>query len=227
MTKNVLQVLTWGTWLLISVAICNVSYTWFVVISGGLSTGIGFAMKDILENIYYGISLMAGRIKIGDYIVCDGVRGRVSSITYTSTMLEALDGSVMAFQNSQLFTKNYRNMTKNHGYELDILEVGVAYGTNIDEVKKIIIEGVSKLKCINHEKGVKVLLKSFDDSCITLRILVWVNVLNQAIADAEVMECIYNVFNKNGIEIPFPQREITIKQISPDVSKITKDSFND
>ena len=118
-------------------------------------------------------------------------------------------------------------MTKNHGYELDILEVGVAYGTNIDEVKKIIIEGVSKLKCINHEKCVKVLLKSFDDSCITLRILVWVNVLNQAIADAEVMECIYNVFNKNGIEIPFPQREITIKQISPDVSKITKDSFND
>ena len=117
-------------------------------------------------------------------------------------------------------------VAKEH-YELDILEVGVAYGTNIDEVKKIIIEGVSKLKCINHEKGVKVLLKSFDDSCITLRILVWVNVLNQAIADAEVMECIYNVFNKNGIEIPFPQREITIKQISPDVSKITKDSFND
>ena len=46
-------------------------------------------------------------------------------------MLEALDGSVIAFQNSQLFTKNYKNMTKNHGYELDTLEVGVAYGTNI------------------------------------------------------------------------------------------------
>jgi small-conductance mechanosensitive channel len=142
-------------------------------------------------------------------------------------MLEALDGSVMAFQNSQLFTKNYRNMTKNHGYELDILEVGVAYGTNIENVKKIIIENVSKLKSINHTKGVKVLLKSFDDSCITLRILVWVNVLNQAIADAEVMECIYNVFNKNGIEIPFPQREITIKQASPDISKITKNSSKD
>ena len=94
----------------------------------GLATGIGFAMKDILENIYYGISLMAGRIKVGDYIICDGIRGKVSSISYTSTMLEGIDGSVIAFTNSQLFTKNYKNLTKNHGLELDVLEVGVAYG---------------------------------------------------------------------------------------------------
>ncbi len=62
---------------------------------------------------------------------------KVSSISYTSTMLEAIDGSVIAFQNAQLFSKNYKNMTRNHGYELDILEVGVAYGTNVKQVKKI------------------------------------------------------------------------------------------
>ena len=93
---NVLQVIVWGAWLLTILSIFEISSTWLVVVSGGLSTGIGFAMKDILENIYYGISLMTGRIKIGDYIVCDGIRGRVSSISYTSTMLEALDGSVIA-----------------------------------------------------------------------------------------------------------------------------------
>ena len=120
---NVLQVVIWGAWLLTTLSIIKVSSTWLVVVTGGLSTGIGFAMKDILENIYYGISLMAGRIKIGDYIICDDIRGRVSSISYTSTMIEALDGSVIAFQNSQLFTKNYKNMTKNHGYEMDILQM--------------------------------------------------------------------------------------------------------
>ncbi len=78
---------------------------------------------------------MMGRVKVGDYIICDGTRGKVSSISYTSTMLEATDGSVIAFQNSQLFSKNYKNMTRNHGYELDILEVGVAYGSNVKEVK--------------------------------------------------------------------------------------------
>ncbi len=214
MFKNVMQVIIWGIWLMIALNVFQVGKSWLLAIFAGLSTGLGFASKDILENIYYGISLMMGRVKVGDYIICDGTRGKVSSISYTSTMLEATDGSVIAFQNSQLFSKNYKNMTKNHGYELDILEVGIAYGSNVKEVKQILIDALMKLDCIYQDKGVKVLLKSFDDSCITLRIVVWVNVLTQAIDDATIMECIYDTLNDHNIEIPFPQREITIKQIN-------------
>ena len=214
MFKNVMQVIIWGIWLMIALNVFQVGKSWLLAIFAGLSTGLGFASKDILENIYYGISLMMGRVKVGDYIISDGTRGKVSSISYTSTMLEATDGSVIAFQNSQLFSKNYKNMTKNHGYELDILEVGIAYGSNVKEVKQILIDALMKLDCIYQEKGVKVLLKSFDDSCITLRIVVWVNVLTQAIDDATIMECIYDTLNDHNIEIPFPQREITIKQVN-------------
>ena len=214
MFKNVMQVIIWGIWLLIALNVFQVGKSWLLAIFAGLSTGLGFASKDILENIYYGISLMMGRVKVGDYIICDGTRGKVSSISYTSTMLEATDGSVIAFQNSQLFSKNYKNMTKNHGYELDILEVGIAYGSNVKEVKQILIDALMKLDCIYQDKGVKVLLKSFDDSCITIKIVVWVNVLTQAIDDATIMECIYDTLNDHNIEIPFPQREITIKQVN-------------
>ena len=214
MFKNVIQVIIWGIWLMIALNVFQVGKSWLLAIFAGLSTGLGFASKDILENIYYGISLMMGRVKVGDYIICDGTRGKVSSISYTSTMLEATDGSVIAFQNSQLFSKNYKNMTKNHGYELDILEVGIAYGSNVKEVKQILIDALMKLDCIYQDKGVKVLLKSFDDSCITLKIVVWVNVLTQAIDDATIMECIYDTLNDHNIEIPFPQREITIKQVN-------------
>lgn len=214
MFKNVMQVIIWGIWLMIALNVFQVGKSWLLAIFAGLSTGLGFASKDILENIYYGISLMMGRVKVGDYIICDGTRGKVSSISYTSTMLEATDGSVIAFQNSQLFSKNYKNMTKNHGYELDILEVGIAYGSKVKEVKQILIDALMKLDCIYQDKGVKVLLKSFDDSCITLRIVVWVNVLTQAIDDATIMECIYDTLNDHNIEIPFPQREITIKQVN-------------
>ena len=214
MFKNVMQVIIWGIWLMIALNVFQVGKSWLLAIFAGLSTGLGFASKDILENIYYGVSLMMGRVKVGDYIICDGTRGKVSSISYTSTMLEATDGSVIAFQNSQLFSKNYKNMTKNHGYELDILEVGIAYGSNVKEVKQILIDALMKLDCIYQDKGVKVLLKSFDDSCITLRIVVWVNVLTQAIDDATIMECIYDTLNDHNIEIPFPQREITIKQVN-------------
>lgn len=214
MFKNVMQVIIWGIWLLIALNVFQVGKSWLLAIFAGLSTGLGFASKDILENIYYGISLMMGRVKVGDYIICDGTRGKVSSISYTSTMLEATDGSVIAFQNSQLFSKNYKNMTKNHGYELDILEVGIAYGSNVKEVKQILIDALMKLDCIYQDNGVKVLLKSFDDSCITIKIVVWVNVLTQAIDDATIMECIYDTLNDHNIEIPFPQREITIKQVN-------------
>jgi small-conductance mechanosensitive channel len=208
MIRNILHIFIWGVWFLISLAIFHVSSTWLVVISGGLSTGIGFASKDILENIYYGISLMTGRIKIGDLIVCDGIRGRVSSISYISTTIDTTDGSVIAFQNSQLFTKNYKNMTRNHGYECHILDVGVAYGTNIKKAKEVIINAISGLDCLDPSKDPKVVLKELGDSALILKVIIWVNVFTQFADDGEVLEAIYNALNENDIEIPFPQLDI-------------------
>ncbi len=213
MGKNVIQLLVWGFWLMLSLAICHVDNTWLVVVSGGLSTGVGFASKDILENIYYGISLMAGRIKVGDWIICDGIRGKVSSISYTSTMLELVDGSVMAFQNSQLFTKNYKNMTKTHGYELHLLDVGVAYGTNIEKTRQLLINSLSELDFIKEDPNhhsVSVLLREFGDSSVNLKVLVWVPVQTQYTDDCKILECVYDTLNANGIEIPFPQRDLHI-----------------
>ena len=211
MVKNVMQILIWGLWFLIAMAMFHVSNTWIVVVSGGLSTGIGFASKDILENIYYGISLMAGRIKIGDLIVCDGIRGTVDSISYTSTMINTTDGSVIAFQNSQLFTKNYKNMTRNHGYELHVLDVGVAYGTDVKKAREVIKEAVMKLDCINKRKGVNVILKELGDSALILKVTVWVNVFTQYSDDGIILEAVYDALNENNIEIPFPQTDVHIK----------------
>ena len=220
MGKNIIQLFIWGAWLIISLAICHVDNTWLVVVSGGLSTGVGFASKDILENIYYGISLMAGRIKVGDWIICDGIRGKVKSISYTSTMVESVDGSVIAFQNSQLFTKNYKNMTKNHGYEMHTLDVGVAYGTDIEQCRKLLVEAVSKLKFIkrdpNHHK-VSVLLREFGESSVNLQVVAWVPVVTQYSDDCEILECVYTTLNKAGITIPFPQRDLHIVKVKEDI----------
>ena len=210
MAKNVIQVVVWGIWLLIVLGLFKVNNTWLVVVSGGLSTGIGFAMKDIIENIYYGISLMTGRIKVGDLIECDGIRGSVSSINYTSTMVNTTDGSVIAFQNSQLFTKNYKNLTRNHGYELDVIVIGVAYGSNAAQVKALLTETVSKLDCRDKKKDVNVVCSNFGADSIDFKVLVWVPVMTRTYADGEIKEAIYNCLNENNIEIPFPQRDIHI-----------------
>lgn len=211
MVKNVLQVIVWGVWFLVSLSVFNISNQWLIIISGGLSTGIGFASKDILENIYYGISLMAGRIKVGDQIICDGIRGKVTSISYTSTMITATDGSVIAFTNSQLFTKNYKNITHNHGFECHILEVGVAYGTNVSACKQLLHDAISQLPCVHKKDQLKIVLKELGDSSLIFKVLVWVSVDTQYTDDGIILECIYNTLNNNGIEIPFPQSDIHLK----------------
>ena len=217
MAKNVVQVIVWGIWALFSFYTLGISFTWILVISGGLSTGIGFASKDILENIYYGISLMAGRIKVGDLIECDGIRGKVSNINYTSTMIESIDGSIIAFQNSQLFTKNYKNLTRNHGYAMSSLVFGISYGSNIHDVKAMIEKAVEDMpnpeNDIDKKRGIKVIFVDFGESSVNLKLICWVNVLRQGLVESEVKTCIYDTLNKNGIEIPFPQQDVYIKNL--------------
>lgn len=215
MGKNVIQAVVWVTWLIVSLSIMHVSTTWLVVISGGLSTGIGFASKDILENIYYGISLMMGRIKVGDWIECDGIKGKVSSISYTSTLLEAVDGSVIAFTNSQLFTKNYKNLTRNHGYALATVPFGVAYGNDAKKVIEIVSEAVKGMhhKLIDNRKGVTILFSELGDNSINFKLLCWVDVIKQGLVVSDVMECIYRTLNEHNIEIPFPQQDVYIKEM--------------
>src|SRR5574344_658304 len=221
MGKNIIQTMVWGLWFILILTIFHISSTWIVIISGGLYTGVGFASKNILENIFYGISLMTGRVKIGDIIQIDNVRGKVNSISYTSTTLETTDGSIMAFENAQLFDKNYKNSTRNHGLELDILEVGVAYGTNIELTKKILIDAISKVPGVETKtKKINIILKSFNDSSIVLKILVWVDVIKQTYIDGNVLETVYNSLNENGIEMPFPQLDVHMKHAG-DESKNT------
>ena len=225
MWRNLIQVVIWGAWLLVTLTIFHIDNSWIVAISAGLSTGIGFAMKDILENLYYGISLMAGRIKVGDYISIDGTKGTVRNISYTSTTVEALDGSVISYQNSQLFSKNYKNLTRNHGNVLSIIPIGVAYGTRVPEVKGAIDAAVTKLDKQNYIKYLKTVFAGFGDNSIDFKILAWVDSRKQTYAEGDIMEAVYNALNDKDIEIPYPQRDIhivsdTAHLVAPAPSKI-------
>ena len=216
MGRNVIQVIVWGAWLLISLSLLNVSVYWLMALGGGLSTGIGFALKDIIENIYYGASLMAGRIKVGDWIEVDGTRGKVTSISYTSTIVESVYGEVITFQNSQLFAKNYKNLTKNHGYILAVVPFGVAYGSNLKQVTELVENSVNSLhhEWMDPEKKVKSVMSGMNDSSVDFKLFVWADAVKKSYVISDVLKCVYNTLNENGIEIPFPQRDITIKNLS-------------
>ena len=219
LARNIIGIICWGLYIIIILAIFEVPKDGISIVGAGLATGLGFAMQSILENFFYGISLMSGRIHVGDYIECDGIAGRVESITYQSTQIITTDGSVIAFLNSALFKKNFKNMTRNHRYELIKIPIGVAYGTDVEQVRQLLIEAITPICRENTADGqpltdtsipVSVAFSDFGSSSIDLKVCVWMLVEEKLALTSRIKEIIYNTLNKNGIEIPFPQQDVHI-----------------
>ena len=219
LAKNVIAILIWGLYFIIVLVILNVPKSGISIVTAGLATGLGFAMQDLIENFFYGLSLMTGRLRVGDFIECDGIRGKVESITYQSTQVITGDGCVIAFLNKALFSKNFKNLTRNHSYELIAIPVGVAYGTNVAQVREMLVEALTPL-CQERNaadqpitdplRPISVRFDDFGDSSVDLKVLIWMLVGEKAAFTGKVKEAIYNTLNDNHIEIPFPQRDVHI-----------------
>ena len=223
LANNVITILVWGSYFIFVLVLFKVPKSGISLISAGLATGLGFAMKDILENFIYGLSLMSGRVRVGDYIECDGILGKVESIGYQSTQITTLDGSIIAFLNTCLFNKNFKNMTKNHSYEFVKLPIGVAYGLKVDHVRQLLEEELNKLcelttasgrAIVQKKQGFKVYFGDFDESSINLLVAFWVLVEEKIAFVCKVKETIYNTLQENNVEIPFPQRDIYIRRVA-------------
>ena len=221
LARNIIAILCWGLYFIMVLVIMNVPKSGISIVTAGLATGLGFAMQDLIENFFYGISLMTGRLRVGDYIECDNIMGRVESITYQSTQVITADGCVIAFLNKALFSKNFKNMTRNHSYELISIPVGVAYGTDVEAVRQMLIEALrpicqetndNGMPMADPERPLQVRFADFGDSSVDLKILVWMLVEEKYALTARIKEAIYNTLNENHIEIPFPQRDVHLIQ---------------
>ena len=221
LAENIIAISFWGFYVIMIFLLLKIPTAAVKVIGAGLATGLGFAMKDILNNFFYGVQLMSGRVRVGDFIECDGIRGKVDSINYQSTQIIASDGSVMAFPNATLFNKNFKNLTKNHSYELLSFDVGVKYGVDVDQVRGIIQEALEPLKkkdvygrdIVDPKYGIQVRFKDFGDNSVNLSVYQYITVDEHYAYPARAKELIYNALNAHGIEIPFPQRDLYIKSM--------------
>ena len=232
LSNNVIAILVWSTYIIVCVLLLNIPIGALSIVAAGLATGLGFAMKDILNNLIYGIQLMSGRVRVGDWIECDGVRGRVSSISYQSTQIETIDGAVMSFLNAALFNKNFKNLTRNNPYELVMIKVGVAYGTDVGEAREAIVKALKEdakrdrygRRVVDASRGITVVMDDFGDSSVDLCVKLFVLVSHRAAYLAKAKELIYSALNEAGIEIPFPQRDIHIITGNPVVENPVADT---
>ena len=218
--NSLVSVIVWFIYVVIVVVTLKIPTGSLSLVAGGLSAGIGLAMKDVLNNFIYGIQLMSGRLRVGDWIECDGVRGRVTSINYQSTQIETVSGATMSFLNATLFAKNFTNLTRGNSYEFLKLSVGVPYGTDVQRVRDILEEELQVLRTkdaygrevVDPKKGIYVVFSDFGDSAVEIAVKQFVLVPERIAYIDRAKEVIYNALGKNGIQIPFPQRDIHVIQ---------------
>ena len=214
--NSIINLAVWFIYIIVIVLTLHIPTGSLSLVAGGLSAGIGIALKDILNNFIYGIQLMSGRIKIGDWIECDGIRGKVTSINYQSTQIETATGAEMSFLNATLFSKNFSNLTRSHAYELVKIEVGVAYGTEVSHVREILEASMQSLMTkdalgrdiVDPKRGITVAFGSFDDSAVTIAVKQWVLVAERYGYIDRAKEVIYDTLNQHGVSIPFPQCDV-------------------
>jgi potassium efflux system protein len=218
LADNVIRILIWGIFIITAMVIFNIPKEGISIAGAGLVTGLSFAMKDIVNNFYCGVQLMSGRMKVGDYIECDGIRGKVESITYQAVQVLTLEGNVIVFLNSQLFNKNFKNLTRNHDYEYLIFNIGVIYGTDIEEVRSVVLEAIEPIademskgrRILDPEHGVSVELSGFDHNQLNIRIKAAVLVEKEIWFSAKSKELIYNALNAKRLGIPYPEGEVHV-----------------
>ena len=221
LANTIFSLLGWALYLLVAFAILDLPMNALTYITTGLAAGIGFALKDLINNFFYGIQLMAGRIRIGDKISCDGVRGIVKRVSYQTTQVEDEDGSLIAFTNTDLFTKKFRNLNTGRNYEFIKMPVAVRYGTDVAYARQVILEALAPLMVkdkagrdvVDPSFPVDVRFDGFGESSVNLVVALYTTVETHYTFPARAKEAIYNAFHEHGIEIPFPQRDVYIKPV--------------
>ena len=214
--NSLISVGVWFLYIVVIVQLLNIPTGSLSLAIGGLSAGIGLAMKDIINNFIYGIQLMSGRLRVGDWIECEGVRGQVTDINYQSTQVETEDATTVSFLNATLFGKSFTNLTKGNSYQFLKILVGVAYGTDVQKVREVLEKAMEVMKTkdkygrdvVDPRFGIYIRFGEFSDSAVEIAVKQFVLAAEHIAYRDKAKEVIYNALNENGITIPFPQRDV-------------------
>ena len=217
--NSIISAIVWMIYIIAVVDELKIPTGSLALVAGGLSAGIGIALKDIINNFIYGIQLMGGRLRVGDWIECEGARGRVTAINYQCVMVETIEGTEMSFLNASLFGQSFNNLTRNNSYELTKIIVGVEYGTDVEKVREVLLEAMKEMDTkdqygrhiIDPKRGIVIILENMSDSAVDIAVKQYVLVPERIQFVERCKEVVYRALNNAGITIAFPQCDIHIK----------------
>lgn len=209
------QTLLYVIAILITLDIIGLDITTLAVFSGALGIGLGFGLQKVASNFISGLILLFEKsVEVGDLIeLNDGVNGFVRHTGARYTLIETFENREIMIPNEDFITNKVTNWTfSNEKGRVDIV-IGVSYGSDLDKAYKLILEAAKEHPRCSKETEPECYLTDFGDSSVNFELYFWVDdiITGRKRPRSDVLFTIWRKFKENNIEIPFPQRDVHIK----------------
>ncbi|MEB3760615.1 MAG: mechanosensitive ion channel [Desulfurococcales archaeon] len=174
---------------------------------------LGFGLQDTINNLAAGVWIAVTRpFDKGDLVEVGGYLGTIKDVGILSTIIIRPNNEVVLLPNKSVWGSPIVNYTRNPTRRIT-LDVGVAYGTDLDKAVKIALEAVKNVDGVLEDPAPQVVITELADSSVNLQVRVWVKKEDYGRVKPEIIKAIYNAFNEAGIEIPYPQLDVHIRDM--------------
>ena len=200
--------------ILISISTAGIDLTALAIIGGAVGFGIGFGLQKIVSNLISGVILLMDKsIKPGDVITVENTYGWVNKLGARYVSIITRDGIEHLIPNETLITEPVSNWTHSDANTRLRVPVGVHYSTDLDLATRLGREAARSQPRVLNDPAPRCLVKAFGDSAIELEIRFWIQDANSGVSNvkSDVMLEAWRLFRENGVEIPYPQRDLHIK----------------
>lgn len=184
--------------------------TSFIAVLGSAGIALGMSLQGSLANVAGGILILLFKpFAVGDYIVAGGYEGNVTTIDLLYTKLITIDNKMVTIPNGTLSNSSIVNVASQPQRRLDI-QIGIGYSSDLKLAKRLLLDAMNKQAGVLTDKDIMVVVKSLDDSCVTLETRCWVMTSDYWNVRFALLEGYKETFDDNGIEIPFNQMDVHI-----------------
>jgi len=217
--QRIVFYILWVAFALIALNIVQIPLTAFAFMGGAFAVGIGFGMQNIFNNLISGFIVIFSRpFKVNDIVDVMGVQGTVEDIGSRSTTIKTWDGFDVILPNRYFLENSVTNWTKSDLKKREILKIGVSYDADTREVEKILLDIAKGHSQVLKNPAPFVIFRNFGDSALEFEIYYWIELRTSSglKVSSDMRHHIMAVFQREGIGIPFPQRDIHIINDAPE-----------
>ena len=212
--ENAIKVVLWVILLIIALSNLGVNVTGLLAGLGILGIIVGFALQDTLGNLASGVFIILNKpFKVGDWINVGSIVGMVEKVGIAACELNSPDNIKITIPNKKIWGDIIQNYTGNPTRKIFNLDVGISYDSDIDKAIKIVNNILKNDSRVLKDPQPEVVVKSLADSSVVLAIRPAVNTKDYWPVYFDAIKAIKQQFDNNGIKIPFPQRDIWIKEM--------------